>query len=189
MLNVGYKRTPESHDFSVTSIKAQVYVISFFTCTHTAIHVAFQSIDHLRNHVCSRKHRLSPASALFFSRSYKRCNCLCTHSLITHASVCQCTVVCCCCILRYFVVGPSFWFNFLLWNIGPGQCCHLVEQLISAKPKQCACVTCAYKLRTVTKMGWCVYRMHLLFWWFKFALCTLYTHPRVCIRTEVYFGL
>ncbi len=35
---------------------------------------------------------------------------------------------------------------------GLGQCCHLVEQLISAKQIQCACATCVQKVCAVTKI-------------------------------------
>ncbi len=48
----------------------------------------------------------------------------------------------CCVSLRYFVFVASLLVSFILWNKGPGQCCHLVEKLISAKPSQYACVTC-----------------------------------------------
>ncbi len=41
---------------------------------------------------------------------------------------------------------------FLLWNNGPGQCFHLVEQLITTKQIQCASATCAYKVYVVTKL-------------------------------------
>lgn len=68
------------------------------------------------------------------------------------------------------VVGSDSLVLCVTVNHGPGQCGQFVEQMIIAKPSQCACA--------VMKIWLCVYSMQ-----------RVNLHPHVCVKTEVYFGL
>ncbi len=92
----------------------------------------------------------------FFSRSYDPLKWLCTilkitfwHNLLKQAPYCFYRS------LRFFVDVPALYFHFPLWNNGPGQCCHLVEQQIIAQSSQCACANCVYKACVFKKIWWC----------------------------------
>lgn len=64
----------------------------------------------------------------------------------------------------------------------PGQCCHLVQQLMCAKQIQCAWASCVYKVRSYQNRA-----LLVLFWW-QFASHVQYADPGVYVKFKVYFG-
>lgn len=72
-------------------------------------------------------------------------------------------------------------FIFWLFFFGPGQCCPLLDQLISAKKKktQVTYASWVYRVYSVRKIGLC--------WWQFLFNCV--QNPGVHVKTEVYFGL
>ncbi len=54
-------------------------------------------------------------------------------------------------LLLFRLFSFVFCFETTAW----GQCCHLVEQLISAKQIQCICATCAYKYARLQRVLFC----------------------------------
>ncbi len=86
--------------------------------------------------------------------------------LLSHNPLTQALVsagVCCCCRLRCSILCLFCLFSLIFYCETTGQCCHLAEQLISAS--QCAYASCVYihVVCEVTKIGWCAYRVRILF--------------------------